>query len=207
MEKKTNNFPTNNGSSESLGVCQKLFSAIRRISSGSRQPSPAPTHNSHRPGRTIEIQNGASTVQNDVVLVPDIRKPKGVDQEISSQKKLVLIEGPTNGDNKKNPDKETDHHHHHHQHHLNKTFEEYINRMWYKIRRDSDVDHGDHEKKMTSVSETERVIKKKGSFKDHISDYIHRTKFKMSSHSSSSLGSSSNNTTTTGKSVSFKTEY
>ena len=210
MEKKTNTTTTTiNDDSESLGVCRKLFTAILRISHLSREPSPAKTHHSHGVGRTIEIQNGVFTGKKDVVLVHDKRKPKDDARETSSQRKLVLIEGSTNGKNKKNPDKETDQHHHNHHHdRLNNTFEEYIKRAGFKIREDKDVDHGGQEKNMmTSGSGTDHVIKKKSSFKDHVSDYIHRAKFKIMSRSSLSAGSSSTSTTYTGKTVSFKTEY
>ncbi|PON52869.1 hypothetical protein TorRG33x02_307140 [Trema orientale] len=219
MEKKTTITSTINGDSDSLGVCQKLFTVLRRISSRAREPSPAATRQSYLTERTVEIQNGAPTGKNGVVLARGKPKPKKNDEEeIPSQRKLVPIEGPTNGHSKKNPDKETDHDHHHHHHHhdhdhLNNTFEEFIKRVRSKTGESPDVDHGGGEENMMTSGAgpgpgADRGIKKKGSFKDHVSDYIHRTKFKITSHPSASAGSSSGSaTTTTGKSVPYKTEY
>ncbi|PON65752.1 hypothetical protein PanWU01x14_114950 [Parasponia andersonii] len=209
MEKKTTITSTINGDSDSLGVCQKLFTVLRRISFRTRGPTPAATRQSYLTERTVEIQNGAPTGKNGVVLVRDEPKPKKNDEEeIPSQRKLVLIEGPTNGHSKKSPDNHRHHHHHDHDH-LNNTFEEFINRVRSKTEASPDVDHGGGEENMMT-SGADRGIKKKGSFQDHVSDYIHRTKFKTTSHPSASAGSSSSSattTTTTGKSVSYKTEY
>lgn len=223
MEKKND---TNNNSSDDQSVCQKLFTAfkvspafqtIRRISYRPRDPTPtAVNDNRHHSFRAIEIKtksvtdkptdrvlavpiryvptNTTTTNNNNSVAVERVVSEKNDVVSLHDKRKLVEEE-PLNQRKIKKPETtaSTDHD-------INARFTEYIKSAGTRIRSIQESDGWDHQKN-SSGTDHGRIIKT-GSFKDHFSDYIHRTRANITSPARSAP----NKTSTSGKSVSFKTE-
>lgn len=214
---KNNN--DNKTSSKSLGVCEKLFTAfkvspafqaIRRISyRPSRDPTPtdgrghrrtieiksnsAPSDHHHQQQKTGKTADHVRTVPIKLVSAGTISTTTSQNSNTNNNAEAVEKDFSKKNDvvasrDERKPDDHDP---------INATFTDFINRVGSKIRTMPKSDGGDQQKK-SSGPDHGGMIKEKGSFKDHFSDYIHRTKVKIASPAKSAPNNS------TGKSVSFK---
>ncbi|KAM6541183.1 hypothetical protein CsatB_005630 [Cannabis sativa] len=164
-------------SSQELGVCGKLLTMIRRISS--RQASPVMTprgssrssHRNHSAVKFIDIVSGGSP--------PTTKASTTTNTVLVHNKRKHSNNNKANKDGEKIPEEKITTNFHDH---LNHEFDKFLNRTKNSFKAP------EVENKVASAGENHHQqqqhhgIKKKESFKDHISDYIHRTKFMIRSH-------------------------
>ncbi|KAM6558597.1 hypothetical protein CsatA_027836 [Cannabis sativa] len=189
MEKRTTStvitiHDDTDSSSQELGVCGKLLTMIRRISS--RQASPVMTprgssrssHRNHSAVKFIDIVSGGSSPTTKATTTNTVL--------VHNKRKHSNNKGNKDGDDdvKKIPEEKITTNFHDH---LNHEFDKFLNRTKNSFKA-PEVDNKvasageNHHHHHHQQQQQHHGIKKKESFKDHISDYIHRTKFMIRSH-------------------------